>query len=306
MKAQSNNRVDRGAIVLAGGEGSRLRSLTRKITGDDVPKQFCNVLGEESLLEQTLRRVSIGIEPGLTVVALTREHERFYGPILAGFPDKNLAVQPHNRGTAPAILYSLLKIAEIAPQAKVAIFPSDHFVSDDQEFMRRVEMGFAAVTLRPELTVLLGIVPEWPEISYGWIEPGNEINETALYTVRRFEEKPAPQLARLLMQRGCLWNSFVMVAHPSTLLGLFLVALPELYRVFKRIRRVEAGTESRVVERLYAGLRSIGFSEKVLAQDPLNLAVLPVNGVQWSDLGEPQRVMETIARTGIRPQWLAA
>jgi mannose-1-phosphate guanylyltransferase len=107
-------------------------------------------------------------------------------------------------------------------------------VSDDQEFMRRVEMGFAAVTMRPELTVLLGIVPEWPEISYGWIEPGTVIDETAVYTVRRFQEKPALQLARLLMQRGCLWNSFVMVAHLSTLLGLFLVALPELYRVFKR------------------------------------------------------------------------
>jgi mannose-1-phosphate guanylyltransferase len=80
MKTQSNHRLDRAAIVLAGGKGSRLCSMTRKITGYDVPKQFCNLLGEESLLEHTLRRVSIGIEPRLMVVALTREHERFYGP----------------------------------------------------------------------------------------------------------------------------------------------------------------------------------------------------------------------------------
>jgi mannose-1-phosphate guanylyltransferase len=307
LKQKSScQRPERAAVVLAGGEGSRLCSLTRKITGHDVPKQFCNVLGEESLLEQTLRRVSPGIGQRLTLVAVCRDHERFYSPILAAFPEKNLIVQPRNRGTAPAILYSLLRLAEIAPQAKVAIFPSDHFVSDDQKFMRHVEAGFAAVALRPELTVLLGIVPEWPETAYGWIEPGTEIGGTCVYEVRRFWEKPAPELAGLLMHRGCLWNSFVMVGQLSTLLGLFLVTLPDLYRTFKKIRRVEGACEPGIIERLYAGLRSMDFSARVLAQDPINLAVLPVRGVEWSDLGEPQRVMDTIARTGIRPRWIAA
>ena len=79
-------------------------------------------------------------------------------------------VQPQNRGTAPAILYSLLRLAEMAPQARVAIFPCDHFIEDDQEFMQHVEMAFAVSALRPELTVLLGIAPEWPETAYGWID----------------------------------------------------------------------------------------------------------------------------------------
>jgi mannose-1-phosphate guanylyltransferase len=302
----SCQRPERAAVVLAGGEGSRLCSLTRKIAGHDVPKQFCNVLGEESLLEQTLRRISPGIEQRLTLVAVSRDHERFYSPILAAFPEKNLVVQPDNRGTAPAILYSLLRLTEIAPQARVAIFPSDHFVSDDQEFMRHVEVGFAAVAQRPELTVLLGIVPEWPETAYGWVEPGTEIGGTCVYEVRRFWEKPAPELASLLMHCGCLWNSFVMVGQLSTLLGLFLVTLPELYRSFQKIGRVETACEPRIIERLYAGLRSTDFSQRVLAQDPINLSVLPVRGVEWSDLGEPQRVMEIIARTGIRPRWIAA
>jgi mannose-1-phosphate guanylyltransferase len=271
-----------------------------------VPKQFCGVLGEESLLEQTLRRVSLGVEPKLTLVAVTRDHERFYRPILAGFPGENLVVQPQNRGTAPAIIYSLLRLAEMAPQAKVAIFPSDHFVGDDQDFMRHVEMGFAAVALRPELTVLWGIVPEWPETAYGSFEPGTEISGTPVFTVRRFREKPEPELARVLMHQGCLWNTFVIVGQLSTLLGLFLIALPQLYRAFKKIRRAEAACEARTIERLYANLRSTGFSERVLAEDPINLAVLPVRGVEWSDLGEPQRVMDTIARTGMRPRWLAA
>jgi len=298
----------RAAVILAGGEGSRLRPLTRRITGQDIPKQFCPVLGHESLLEQTLGRVSLGIEPGATFIAVTRDHERFYGPILAGLPARNLVVQPQNRGTAPAILYSLLRLAETAPQARVAIFPCDHFIEDDQEFMQHVEMAFAVSALRPELTVLLGIAPEWPETAYGWIEPGTEIRETPAFGVNRFWEKPTTEVARELMHRGCLWNSFVMVGQLSTVLGLFLIALPELYLAFKKIRPVLDTTfEQRAIERSYFDLDSTCFSEGVLAaQRPVNLAVLPVRGIGWSDLGDPARVMDTIARTGIRPRWVAA
>jgi mannose-1-phosphate guanylyltransferase len=298
---------ERAAVILAGGEGSRLRSLTRKITGRHIPKQFCPIFSTETLVEQTLGRVALGIEPEHTSVVLTRTHERLYTPIRSRMPSRNLVVQPQNRGTAPAILYSLLRLAETTPRARVAIFPSDHFVGDDRQFMRHVEMAFAASALRPELTLRLGIAPQWSETAYGWIEPGAAVEETPVFTVRKFWEKPPSELAGALLSRGCLWNSFVMVGQLSTLIGLFLIALPELYLAFNKIRTVIGTTfEEKTIERLYAGLRSTGFSERVLAEHPVNLAVLPVRGVEWSDLGEPRRVMDTIARTGIRPQWLAA
>jgi mannose-1-phosphate guanylyltransferase len=216
-------------------------------------------------------------------------------------------VQPQNQGTAPAILYSLLRLAQVASHALVAIFPSDHFVGDDQNFIRHVEMAFTTSVLRPELTVLLGITPQFPETAYGWIEPGTRIGDTPVFSVRRFWEKPETGLARELLHRDCLWNSFVMVGQLSTLLGLFLVALPDLYRSFDKITPLLDTTfEEQAIARAYANLRSTGFSEKILAQYPANLSVLPVRGIDWSDLGEPRRVMDTIARTGIRPQWAAA
>jgi mannose-1-phosphate guanylyltransferase len=300
--------TERAAIILAGGEGSRLRSLTRRIAGKEIPKQFCPIFGAETLLEQTLRRVALKIDPNLTSIVLNRSHERFYAPILAGMTPRGLVVQPQNRGTAPAILYPLLRLAEIAPQAAVAIFPSDHFIDDEPAFMRHVEMGFAAVAMRPELTVLLGIAPQSPETAYGWIEPGVAVAETSVLMVRRFWEKPRPDLAEELMGRGCLWNSFVIIGQLSTLLGLFLIALPDLYRTFKKIRAVVGTTfEASTIDRLYDDLHSTGFSEYVLATErPVNLAVLPVQGVNWSDLGEPRRVMEAVMRSGIRPLWAAA
>src|SRR6266545_7008893 len=122
-------------VILAGGDGTRLKPLTRKITGDERPKQFCSVLGHATLLEETQRRAALELAEERTLCIVNQAHEPFYAPILANKRPANLVVQPRNAGTAPAILYGLLRIAAIDPQAVVAFFPSDHYVSDDWRFM---------------------------------------------------------------------------------------------------------------------------------------------------------------------------
>src|SRR5262245_1619453 len=117
------------AVILAGGDGTRLKSLTRKIAGDERPKQFCSVLGAATLLEETQRRAALQLANERTLYVVNLMHEFFYAPILAREPMENLVVQPRNAGTAPAILYSLLRIAAVDPQAVVALFPSDHYIS---------------------------------------------------------------------------------------------------------------------------------------------------------------------------------
>ena len=120
-----------------------------------------------------------------------------------------------------------------------------------------------------------------------------------LYRVRRFWEKPDPALARILLEDGCLWNSFVMVGRVASLLGLIDRALPDLSRAFLPLRRF-LGThmEAAVAEAVYDRLASADFSRGVLGPNPALLAVLPVRGVEWSDLGHPERVL---ARRGTMP-----
>ena len=309
MKASGDGKRDHAAIVLAGGEGTRLRSLTRRISGCEIPKQFCPVVGTTTLLEQTLFRASLLVEPSRVLTVLTRAHERFYSPILAGASQQSLVIQPDNRGTAPAILYGLLRLAQVAPSASVAIFPSDHYVGDDLKFIHQVDLALEAATARPEITILLGLAAQSPEVDYGWIEPGEPITAGAspLFKVLRFWEKPPRTTAQALLERGCLWNSFVMVARASTLLGLIMMALPRLYTDFAAIRS-KLGTpfEVRAVSALYAGLQPLNFSDQVLENQAVNLAVLPVCDLDWSDLGEPRRVMDVLARTGMTPRWAAA
>jgi mannose-1-phosphate guanylyltransferase len=259
------------------------------------------------LLDRTRRRVALTVEPERTLLVLTRHHEPFYGPLLADVPPARLVVQPANRGTTPAILSGLLRIGEAAPLGAVALFPSDHYVSSDARFMAHVERALAAVQVRPDLVILLGIEPDGPEVQYGWIEPGDRIvawSGPPVYRVRRFWEKPAFAMAETLLERGCLWNSFVMVARVPALLYLIRRAAPGLYQAFMEAwswRPTRADGE--LMRLLYLALAPASFSETVLENRPAGLAVLPVRGVVWSDWGEPARVLRTLARLGVCPAW---
>jgi mannose-1-phosphate guanylyltransferase len=290
-------------MILAGGEGIRLLPLTRRIAGDERPKQFCSILGQETLLDETRRRCALTIAPDRTLVVVTRAHERFYAPLLADVPPQCVVVQPESRGTAPAILYGLLRIGAAGPVDAVGVFPSDHYVSDDKAFMIHVNSAFTAVAARPDLVILLGIAPENPEVEYGWIEPDEPIpGPGRLYRVRRFWEKPSPARARMLLARGCLWNSFVMVARVPTLLTLIRRAIPDLYYAFSAVGpALDTLMESEAIRTLYSRIPPTNFSRRALAGHPANLAVLPVSGVAWSDLGNPRRVLTALARGRFHP-----
>jgi len=120
--------------------------------------------------------------------------------------------------------------------------------------------------------------------------------------VRRFWEKPATAEAERFRAQGWLWNSFVMVGRVSTLLALVRLTAPDLHRSFSEV----AGTlgtfgETPALERLYCGLPSVDFSWQVLSARPDSLAVLPVRGVHWNDLGDPEGVLATRRRARTMP-----
>jgi mannose-1-phosphate guanylyltransferase len=292
------------AVILAGGDGVRLSSYTREVYGYHLPKQFCPLFEGETLLEKTMRRVSRLVPPAQTLTVLNRAHRKFYSPILNGTAAGNLLIQPDNRGTAPAILGALLRLLQAGRTGPIAIFPSDHYVSDDSAFMLHVATAARAVNRSPQLTVLLGIAPDRPETEYGWIEPGSplalpEVGIGKISRIRRFLEKPSPDVARELYDRNYLWNSFVLIANPTTLLSLIARAIPELYSLFSGIQPFFGGpVEEEILETIYPQISSADFSACVLANFPTEFSVLPVSGINWSDLGDPKRLVAAISNPG--------
>jgi mannose-1-phosphate guanylyltransferase len=118
--------------------------------------------------------------------------------------------------------------------------------------------------------------------------------------VRRFWEKAELSLARRLRKAGCLWNSFVMVAPVPTFLSMILDTVPEFYHAFGDLPTVrETAGEADTARALYRSLPTVDFSRQILGARPSRLAVLPVRGLAWSDLGDPRRVEETRTRVAV-------
>src|SRR6202050_4557155 len=198
-EAYGTARGRRGGVVLAGGEGSRLRGLSRRIAGDERPKQFCDMLGSGStLLQHTANRVGRNISQDQIAYVVTRPHERYYKRLLEGVHPGRVFEQPANRGTGVAILLSILKVMRFDPSALVGIFPSDHYFSDEAVYSRYVEFMFNGAEYLPERVVLLGMRADRPETEYGWIEPARSgilSGDGSLQPIKRFWEKPSLEIA---------------------------------------------------------------------------------------------------------------
>ena len=121
------------AVLLAGGDGVRLRGLTRRIAGDSRPKQFCRIVGNASLFEQTRARLKPLCSPDQQVFVLSRAHERYYIEHLRKHTGASLA-QPVNCGTGVGIILAIIHILERDPHAVVGFFPCDHYYSDEDSF----------------------------------------------------------------------------------------------------------------------------------------------------------------------------
>lgn len=293
--ARPDARVHRWAVILAGGDGKRLLPLTRRLSGDDRPKQFCNVLGDDTLLDQTLRRVARIASPDQTFSVVTQAHERFYATHCTGVRGTRLLVQPRNRGTGPAIVYSLMRLHEMDSRAVVAFFPSDHHFADDEALSDCVLQAFECAELHSNAVILLGIEPSHAETEYGWIEPGEPLmagGPSLVFGVRRFWEKPSVEVAIELLRRGCFWNSFIMVGRVGSFLNLVGRTASHLFRSFQAIapafftKREEAS-----VLNLYMSIPSVSFSADVLSVCPGSLAVLCSRTLGWVDVGDVGRAL---------------
>jgi mannose-1-phosphate guanylyltransferase len=291
---------DRWAVILAGGEGNRLRSYIHRIAGRECPKQYFPIVGTTTLLEQTLARVSLRVAPERTLAVVNHAHKGFYSAISDTRPELELLIQPENLGTAPGILYALLVVAKRSANASVAIFPSDHYVGDNDRFMQYVDSAFDATLKHPETPIILGVAPSGAELGFGWIEPGAPISNGAkpsVFQISGFWEKPPLHIARELFRRSCLLNTFIIVGNVSSLIGTIASALPSMYAAMNVAQSAFGHALEKIMMRaIYSRLSRADFSHSVLAGHPDKFAVMPISHVDWSDLGVPERVIALRSR----------
>lgn len=298
-------RPHRCGIVLAAGDGMRLQPYVRSLRGRSLPKQYVNFVGKRSMLEHTFARVERTL-PALRIFTVVgRGHLRHAEARrqLISRPRGRVVFQPVNRDTLPGLLLPLLHLRRYYPDSLVAVFPSDHYVLEEDRFMRHVDLAMDAVEQRPERLVLLGVEPSEAETEYGYILPEEDVKDAGAGTVasvRRFVEKPDAARAASLISDGALWNTMVLVFHTAALLAAVERTLPDVLSWFMPIDAA-LGTpdEQSATQEAYSRIVPLNLCRDLLESlgpaTGCNLSVLPVRGVTWSDWGSEHRLPAAIA-----------
>lgn len=274
-------------VLLCGGSGTRLWPLSRK----SFPKQFADIMGDESLFQASARRFSgTGFADPLLV---TGDSFRFIvGEQLeaCGIAAQATLIEPDGRNTAPAAAAAALKLAQNDPRALMLLVPSDHAIADPQAFRDAVSVG--AVAARDRQIVTFGIAPTRPETGFGWLESGAESHPQVM-TLERFIEKPDQARAEtLLHDPRYLWNAGVFLIRADVLLDAFRAHAPEV------LVPVEAAMEkatqdlgfTRIDPGLWAAVPDISIDYAVMEKAD-NVSVVRFNG-KWSDLGNWEAVWQ--------------
>jgi len=267
------------AAILAGGIGSRFWPLSRETT----PKQLLKVVGDESMLKSTLRRLDPLI-PSKNVYIVTNEKQAEIIRLHLSYEGKEFSpgyiVEPMGRNTAPAIGLAAMEIYNHDPDAVMAVLPADHIIEDGKPF--RAALDAAAEAARQGRLVTFGIVPTHPETGYGYIKAGKtgakKIKGFIVRPVERFVEKPDIKRARrYLKQGGYYWNSGIFLWKASRILEEMKKHLPDVY---KGICEVHAGKDA---FEAYNKIAAISIDHGILEKAD-DVVVFPA-GFRWSDMG---------------------
>ena len=274
-------------VIMAGGSGTRFWPLSRHL----FPKQLLRIGGEETMIQQTMRRV-LGCAPADHVLISTNAAQADLIRLqLADWKDdiKNgFVLEPEGRNTAPAIGLAALEIVKRDPEGLMLVVPADHVVTGQREFEAAV--GLASELATGGYLVTFGIKPVRPETGYGYIKPNHRImlgkqGKLRGYRAEKFVEKPeAARAERYLKAGNYFWNSGMFVWRATTILEEMRLHQPGLAKGLDRIRELKrTGASTETVDAVYRSLSSVSIDNGVMEKSA-RAAVVPVS-FKWSDVG---------------------
>ncbi len=269
---------------MAGGVGSRFWPMST----EDRPKQFIDVLGTgRSLLQLTFDRFEGICNTENVWVVTNKKYASLVHEQLPEIPEGNILQEPCRRNTAPCIAYISWRIKEKDPKANIVVTPSDHIVTNGNEF-RRVIVSALKFTGETDSIVTLGMKPTRPETGYGYIQgdlstPSARNNE--IFRVDQFKEKPDLQTAmKYLQDKNFFWNAGIFIMSAATIVNAFRVYQPGLAKIFESMRSIY-GTdkEQAEIDLRYPECENISIDYAIMEKAE-EIFVFPAN-FGWSDLG---------------------
>lgn len=268
---------------MAGGVGSRFWPVSRT----EYPKQFIDFFGVGKTLIQSTYDRFLKICPAENIFVVT--NEIYIDIIKEQLPDlqeNQILAEPVMRNTAPCIAYGSMKIAELNPNAVIVVAPSDHTITNQQEFVKAIEKSMEAAS-NNNCLITLGIKPHRPDTGYGYIQYNEELLSTDqdIHQVKTFTEKPNLELAQSFLQSGdFLWNAGIFIWSAKSINKAFEKHLPEMYEIFNQGKVFYNTTnEVQFIANAYLQCTNISIDFGIMEKAD-NVYVLPAD-FGWSDLG---------------------
>ncbi len=269
---------------MAGGIGSRFWPMSTS----EHPKQFIDVLGVgRTLLQLTLDRFEGICDPSHVWVVTNAKYADIVHEQLPEVPVSNILCEPCRRNTAPCIAYVSWRIKKQDPKANIVVTPSDHLVTNTNEF-KRVVTSCLNFTAETDAIVTLGMKPTRPETGYGYIQAdltSNSARNKEVYRVDSFREKPDLETAtKYIRNKSYFWNAGIFIWNVSTIVNAFRVYMPAMSKIFENMLPIY-GTEAeqQAINERYPECESISVDYAIMERAS-EIFVCPAD-FGWSDLG---------------------
>lgn len=267
------------AVIMAGGVGSRFWPVSTQ----ENPKQFHDMLGTgKSLIQNTYDRLERIIPKENVLIATNEIYKDLVLQHLKGINENQILLEPAMRNTAPCVLYSALKINKLNSDAVMIIAPSDHFIENEEAYVKNIQTAFDACE-KQDILMTLGIKPTSPNTGYGYINFEESTEE--IKKVKKFTEKPNLENAKKFVSQGdYLWNAGIFIWSVKSILKAFENSLPEMCTLFNSGNSAWNTKEERTfISNNYEKSENISIDYGIMEKAE-NVYVLPVD-FDWNDLG---------------------
>ncbi|MGK7369593.1 MAG: mannose-1-phosphate guanylyltransferase [Candidatus Halalkalibacterium sp. M3_1C_030] len=279
------------AVIMAGGSGTRFWPRSTK----EKPKQFLKIFGDQTMLQDTVERISPVIPAERVWVITNERYIQLVKDQLPNVPDSNIIGEPVARNTAPCVASAATLLQEKDPEATMVVLPADHSITNPEKFISILETA-AAKANQDDALITIGIRPDRPETGYGYIEFDKKSDETIkgneVKKVVQFREKPDIKTARQFIYSGnFLWNSGMFVWKASTITGQFRKHLPKVYEQMDKLEpAVGTDRQEEAVNSFYQNCPSISIDYGIMEKAETVYVVPGEFG--WNDVGSWRAVYD--------------
>lgn len=270
------------ALIMAGGRGTRFWPMST----DEKPKQFLRLLGNKTMLQMTVERISKAMPLENIFICTGEKYQNLVHEQVPELSKMNIIIEPEGRNTAPCILLSTLYIKEIRGETSIMVLPSDHMINMEDTYIDILQSA-AQYLDEKNAIITLGIAPDRPETGYGYIKV-KEFKENFFgfdyYSVNQFKEKPNLELAKkYVSEGGYYWNAGMFLFNTEYMINEFKTHFPQCYKVLCKLPKITDATYMGKLKELYKQCEAISIDYAIMEKTN-ELLVIPCD-FGWDDIG---------------------